>query len=111
MTGWLPLSAREPNFRLAWPIKLVEYMAAGLAIVASDLPVQAAVIRDSGTGLVVAADRAASHANAICALLADAEMWKQYSVNGKDAARTKYKWQAEALKLHTVYTKLTSQNP
>ncbi len=111
IVGWLPRSASEPNNYLAWPNKLVEYMAAGLAIVASDLPAQAAVIRESNTGLVVAADDAASHADAICALLADAEAWRRYSVNGKGAARNRYTWKAEALKLHTVYMKLTGYNP
>jgi glycosyltransferase involved in cell wall biosynthesis len=106
MVGWLPRSADEPNNLLAWPNKLVEYMAAGLPIVASDLPAQAAVIAESETGRIVAVHSPEAHAEAICALLADRGAWERFSSNGKAAARNLYAWDAEARKLHTVYRKL-----
>lgn len=111
MIGWLPRSPDEPNNLLAWPNKLVEYMAAGLAIVASDLPTQAAVVAESDTGVAVSADSATSHADAIRRLLNDDALWRRYSTNGKLAAKTRYTWSTEAFKLHTVYRKLGVCHP
>lgn len=104
--GWLPLNPREPNFHLAWPTKLVEYMAAGLAIVASDLPTQAQVVRESETGLVVSEFSAEAHAEAICTMLDDESLRKRFQANGKEAARVRYTWETEAAKLQTLYRKL-----
>jgi len=109
--GWLPLNPREPNFHLAWPTKLVEYMAAGLAIVASDLPTQAGVIRESETGLVVGEFTAEAHADAICRLLEDEELRKRFQANGKEAARVRYTWETEGAKLQTLYSKLGAEKP
>lgn len=106
--GWLPRSPDEPNNVLAWPNKLVEYMAAGLAIVASDLPTQAAVVQESGSGVVVDADSPTAHADAILTILAEKRLWERYSSGGKMAARNLYTWEAEAGKLHTLYSKLAA---
>lgn len=111
MVGWLPRSPHEPNNLLAWPNKLVEYMASGLAIVASDLPTQADVVEETNSGVVVEADSAATHADALSQLFADESRWMRYSANGKKAARTRYTWEAEALKLRTVYGELGRATP
>jgi glycosyltransferase involved in cell wall biosynthesis len=42
-----------PAFRDAVPTKLYEYLAGGLAVVASDLPRQAEIVAESGAGVVV----------------------------------------------------------
>jgi glycosyltransferase involved in cell wall biosynthesis len=81
-------------------------MAAGLAIVASDLPTQAGVVRESNTGLVVADFTPEAHADAICRLLDDAELRKRFQVSGKEAAKSRYTWETERLKLQRLYRKL-----
>lgn len=48
-----------PAFREAMPSKLYEYLACGLAVVTTDLPRPAALVRESGAGVVV---RDAAHA-------------------------------------------------
>ncbi|MDZ7727595.1 MAG: glycosyltransferase [Dehalococcoidia bacterium] len=111
MVGWLPRSPDEPNNLLAWPNKLVEYMAAGLAIVASDLPLQARVVGESESGIVVEAMSPGGHAAAICHLLEDAEARSRLGTNGKTAARTRYTWETEALKLRTLYAELGEAKP
>jgi glycosyltransferase involved in cell wall biosynthesis len=55
----------------ASPLKLFEYLAAGLPIVASDLPSTRAVLRHGETGLLVAPGDAGAIAGAIAALHAD----------------------------------------
>lgn len=109
--GWLPRSPHEPNNLLAWPNKLVEYMAAGLAIVASDLPTQAAVIAESDTGIAVEALSPGAHADAIAGLLDDPAELTRLSSNGKTAAREKYSWDAESLKLQQLYRKVGGELP
>ena len=49
----LVLLDRTPAFVDALPSKLYEYLGSGLAVIASDLPRQAALVRASGAGVVV----------------------------------------------------------
>lgn len=104
--GWLPRSPHDRNNLLAWPNKLVEYMAAGLPIVASDLPTQAAVIAEAGCGVVVEPLSAEAHAEAICALLEDPERARALGNAGLEASETKFTWEAEAQKLQSLYSRL-----
>ena len=50
--GFLMLDA-TPAFRDAIPSKLFEYLACGLAVITTDLPRSAAVVRETGAGVVV----------------------------------------------------------
>jgi glycosyltransferase involved in cell wall biosynthesis len=105
--GWLPRSPRDLNNLLAWPNKLVEYMAAGLPIVASDLPTQAAVVAEAGCGVVVDAISPAAHADAICHLLDNPQMARALGDAGLEASQTKFTWQADAQKLQSLYRRLS----
>lgn len=53
--AWAGLLMLEdtPAFRAAVPSKLYEYLACGLGVVTTDLPRAAAIVRDSGAGVVV----------------------------------------------------------
>ena len=104
--GWLPRSPAYKNNLLAWPNKLVEYMVVSLPIVASDLPLQASVVRENDCGIVVDAMDPAAHARAIIELLQNPADVRRLGGNGKRAALEKYTWQAEARKLHTLYKEL-----
>jgi len=104
--GWLPRDPAARNNLLAWPNKLVEYMAAGLPIVASDLPTQSRVIREVGCGLVVPAMDPEAHAEAICYLLEHPEEAAAMGRRGFEAARTRFSWEGEATKLQKLYTSL-----
>jgi len=55
--AWCGLALLEdtPAFREALPSKLHEYLACGLAVVVTDLPRPAALVRESGAGAVVPA--------------------------------------------------------
>jgi glycosyltransferase involved in cell wall biosynthesis len=109
--GWLPRSPHDENNLLAWPNKLVEYMACGLPIVASGLPAQARVLAESDSGIVVEAVSPAAHARAICLLLDDPVEAERLGTNGKRAASTLYTWEREAKKLQSLYNELTSGSP
>lgn len=104
--GWLPRDPAARNNLLAWPNKLVEYMAAGLPIVASDLPTQGRIIREVGCGLVVPAMDPEAHAAAIVDLLEHPEEAASMGRRGFEAARTRFSWEHELVKLQTLYTAL-----
>lgn len=105
--GWLPRSPHVRNNLLAWPNKLVEYMAAGLAIVASDLPTQGRIVRETNTGIVVEPLSPNAHADAICHLLETPEEVEQMADSGRKAAETQFTWEREAAKLHALYARIT----
>lgn len=104
--GWLPRNPAVANNLLAWPNKLVEYMVVSLPVVASDLPVQAAVVRDADCGIVVEALNPVAHAEAIALLLRDPAEIERLGTNGKRAALSLYTWEAESDKLQSLYRTL-----
>jgi len=95
-----------PNYVDALPIKLFEYMAAGMPVVASDFPVWRAIVDDAGCGLLVDPQDPAAIAAAIRELLADEERAHSMGEAGKQAVLNKYSWAAEADKLVRLYTQL-----
>lgn len=83
------------------PLKLFEYMAAGRAIVASDLPAIREVLRDGENGLLVPAGRADALAAAIERLIADRGLANRLARAAFDAA-TEFAWDRRALRLEPV---------
>jgi glycosyltransferase involved in cell wall biosynthesis len=92
-----------PNYVDALPIKLFEYMAAGMPVVASDFPVWRAIVDDAGCGLLVDPRDPAAIAAAIRSLLADDARAEQMGARGRQAVLQKYSWTAEGAKLKTLY--------
>lgn len=105
--GWLPRNPHVANNLLAWPNKLVEYMIVGLPVVASDLPLQARVVREHSCGRVVEALSARAHAAAIVELLNDPFAAREAGERGRKAAQEHYTWEAEAQKLQSLYWQLS----
>ncbi|MDN0085137.1 glycosyltransferase family 4 protein [Crenobacter sp. SG2305] len=95
-----------PNYVDALPIKLFEYMAAGMPVIASDFPVWRAIVDDAGCGLLVDPQDPAAIAAAIRELLANEERAHAMGEAGKKAVLNKYSWAAEADKLVRLYAQL-----
>jgi glycosyltransferase involved in cell wall biosynthesis len=104
--GWLPMNPAIPSKRMAWPIKLGEYLAAGLPVVASDLPVQARVIREAGAGLIVEPFTAEAHAAALLELLDDPVRARRLGDAGAAYAAEHLSWPAQAAALDGLYRDL-----
>jgi len=104
--GWLPLDPANENYLRAWPIKLTEYMMAGLPIVAARLPIPERVLTEERCGLVVDPLSPTAHASAIVELLSDPVRARSMGEAGRNAALLRYTWVSEAKRLHTLYTEL-----
>lgn len=103
--GWLPLH-HTPNHEKAWALKLGEYMAAGLPVVASDLEYCASMVNRYDCGIVVGADDADAHFDALSYLLRNRDEAKRLGANGKKAILEELNAEAYALRLHDLYKRL-----
>jgi glycosyltransferase involved in cell wall biosynthesis len=86
------------------PIKLFEYMAAGIPVVASDFPAWRELVGDAGV-LVDPYDIGAI-AEAIDTLLGDPDTAEAMGARGREAVRERYGWEAEAERLLSLYERL-----
>ncbi len=83
-------------------IVLVEAMAAGTPVVASDLRAFRQVLRDGAAGRLVAVDDGAALADGLIAVLEDASLAKRYAAAGSEAVQ-RYDWSVVASQIMRVY--------
>ena len=95
----LPLPAETHFAQYASPMKLFEYMAAGRAIVASDLPSWSDVVRDGDTALLLPPDDVAAWSAAIDRLRNDDDLRIQLGENARKRALEHYTWDKRAQRI------------
>jgi glycosyltransferase involved in cell wall biosynthesis len=106
----MPIQPSTLNHRLTTPNKLFEAMAAGVPVVASDLPGMAPIVRETGCGLVCNPTDPTAIAAALRAILeAPADERAAYRERALAAVRTTYNWEAQMTKLLAVYERLTGR--
>ncbi len=91
----MPFPWTEHFAYYASPLKLFEYMAAGRAIISSDLPSAAEVIRDEQTALLVPPGDVQALAETIQRLYQDAGL-RERLAHAAEAESVRYSWQARA---------------
>lgn len=91
------------NYIDALPIKLFEYMAAGVPVIASDFPLWRRIVSQADCGLLVNPLVPEEIGEAIDWLLDNPESAERMGQNGKNAVRMKYNWSQEEQKLLSLY--------
>ena len=85
-----------PNYRRSLPTKIVEYMAHGVPVVTTPLPVARDLVADAGAGIVVPFGDDGATADAVRALRDDPALRERLAKAGVNAARDHLDWRLEA---------------
>lgn len=94
------------NYLDALPVKMFEYMSAGIPVIASDFPLWKEIIEGNHCGICVDPLDSEGIAEAINYLHRNPNIADQMGMNGQKAVAEKYNWQQEEKKLLDVYQKL-----
>lgn len=92
------------NYLDSLPVKMFEYMSAGIPVIASDFPLWREIIEGNQCGICVDPLKPKKIAKAIDALIENPVMAEEMGSNGRRAVEEKYNWKNEEKKLLKVYT-------
>jgi glycosyltransferase involved in cell wall biosynthesis len=106
----MPIQPSTLNHRLTTPNKLFEAMAAGVPVVASDLPGMATIVRATGCGVLCDPTDPVAIAAALREILdAGDEDRLAYGRRGLEASHTEYNWEDQVGILLAEYGRLTGK--
>jgi glycosyltransferase involved in cell wall biosynthesis len=97
----------SPNYIDSLPIKMFEYMSAGLPIITSNFPLWKEIVVENNCGIFTNPLEPKAIAEAIKYIINNSAEAKQMGQNGKKAILEKYNWQVEEKKLFEIYQELT----
>lgn len=98
----------EPNYVDSYPVKLFEYMAAGLPVIASDFPFWRQFVAETGCGIMVDPKNTDQISDAIIWLLRNPDEALRMGRKGREAVLKRYSWDREAQKLLELYSRVSS---
>lgn len=102
----LVLLAPEPRYQVAYPIKMFEYMAAGLPVIASDFPLWRSIVEGAGCGMLVDPRHPEAIARAIEYVLSRPAQAEEMGARGRKAVRERFNWATEEGRLLALYQDL-----
>ena len=91
------------NYLDALPIKMFEYMAAGIPVIASNFPLWREIVEGNSCGICIDPLKPLEIAAAIDRLLQDRELAEEMGANGARAVREHFNWGVEEQKLLAFY--------
>lgn len=100
---------RVPNFFNSQPIKMFEYMSAGVPVIASDFPLWREVIEGNQCGICVNQNDPDAIAAAIRYLHEHPGEVARMGSNGRQVVEEKYRWDREEIKLVRLYQDLLGE--
>lgn len=95
------------NYLNSMPVKMFEYMAAGLPVIASDFHLWRKIIQESKSGVCVDPLRPKDIAKAVEYLIEHPEKAREMGENGRKAILERYNWENEEKKLLRIYDEIT----
>lgn len=98
----------EPNYVASKPIKMFEYMAAGIPVISSDFPLWRQIVDGAECGICVNSFDSKQIAKAIEFLLTHPAEAEAMGRRGRQAVIDRYNWDLEEAKLLNLYQALTS---
>ncbi len=96
------------NYTDSLPIKMFEYMSAGIPVIASDFDLWRTIVQESQCGLCVDPLDPAAIASAIDHLVSQRAEAETMGENGRQAVLMRYNWAREEAKLIDFYDRLLS---
>ncbi|MHA6513694.1 glycosyltransferase [Tessaracoccus sp. Z1128] len=99
------------NYLEAYSTKMFEYMACGLPVVTSDIPLWKEIVEGSGCGVAVDPFDAAAVEAAVRRYLDDPELAASDGERGRQAILARYNWSLEGAKLVAAYDALCGIRP
>jgi len=96
----------EPNYVEAYPVKMFEYMAAGIPVIASDFPLWREILMRERAGLLVDPKDPKSIADAMTWVLEHPLEAAAMGKRGQKAVLKHYNWERESKKLLALYEEL-----
>lgn len=94
------------NYIDALPVKMFEYMSAGIPVIASDFPLWREIIQGNDCGLLVDPLDPAAIAQAIDYLVFNPTVAQRMGANGRRAVNELYNWKIEERKLMDFYGRI-----
>lgn len=92
----LSLLRDHPNYRVSMPTKVTDYIAHGVPVITTPLPLAESLVNDSQCGIVVPFNDAQAAADAVLALWNTPEKRRAMGRAGHETARAHYDWTAHA---------------
>jgi len=97
------------NYIDALPVKMFEYMSAGVPVIASDFPLWQEIIEGNDCGVCVNPLDPAAIAAAIDTIVENSDRAREMGQNGQKAVLKKFNWGVEEKKLLKVYKNLLAE--
>jgi glycosyltransferase involved in cell wall biosynthesis len=108
--GLLILHPNE-NYLMSYPVKLFEYMATGLPVIASNFPFWKQIIGDDDCVLFVDPFDSLDIQKAVSKILSNPKMAREMGKKGRKSVLKKYNWATEEKKLIELYNELMTKEP
>ncbi|MBU4273941.1 MAG: glycosyltransferase family 4 protein [Planctomycetes bacterium] len=107
----LELSFPDAGSKVGFPIKMLEFMLAGLPLVYSDLPTFKYFAGSTNAGIAVEPTSSQQIANAIERLVSHPELARQMGQNGRRAIMERFNWDSQWCELRKLYDELIGPPP
>lgn len=96
----------SPNHTESQPIKMFEYMSAGIPVIGSFFPLWKSILVDNDCGLCVDPEQPSEIADAVRRLLSDSQKSEEMGQNGRRAVMDRFNWTAEGAEMVAIYREL-----